>query len=104
VVRAPVLDVYARLSKAHDGETVQVELCTEKIAARGGAVGEVFKDNSLSAWNPKVIRPQWDALMARLESRCLRRGDGVRPDPVLPQDPWTSGVKAGEFDDLARPV
>jgi DNA invertase Pin-like site-specific DNA recombinase len=74
----PVVDVYARLSKAPDGETVkvddQVEQCTEKILDRGGQVGEVFKDNSLSAWNPKVVRPQWDALMARLEARL---SDGV---------------------------
>jgi DNA invertase Pin-like site-specific DNA recombinase len=74
----PVVDVYARLSKAADGETVkvddQVELCTEKILDRGGKVGEVFKDNSLSAWNPKVVRPQWDALMARLEAGL---SDGV---------------------------
>src|ERR1700754_4912123 len=76
--RVPVVDVYVRLSKAADGETVkvddQVELCTEKILDRGGQVGEVFKDNSLSAWNPKVVRPQWDALMARLEAGL---SDGV---------------------------
>ena len=67
-----MVDVYARLSKAVDGETVkvddQVEMCAEKVLDRGGQVGEVFKDNSLSAWNPKVVRPQWDALMARLEA------------------------------------
>jgi len=70
--------VYARLSKAVDGETIkvddQVELCTEKIAARGGVVGEVFKDNSLSAWNPKVVRPEWNELMRRLEAG---QSDGV---------------------------
>ncbi len=73
-----MLDVYARLSRAVNGETIQVddqvELCTEKIAARGAVVGEVFKDNSLSAWNPKVVRPNWDRLMARLESGA---SDGV---------------------------
>ena len=51
----PTLDVYARLSKAVNGETiqvdVQVDLCTEKILARGARVGEIFKDNSLSAWH-----------------------------------------------------
>ena len=66
------------VSKAVDGETVkvddQVEMCAEKILDRGGQVGEVFKDNSLSAWNPKVVRPQWDALMARLEAGL---SDGV---------------------------
>jgi len=78
-VRArPVIDVYARLSRAVNGETIQVddqvELCVDKIAERGGQVGEIFKDNSLSAWNPKVVRPSWNRLMRRLESG---ESDGV---------------------------
>jgi len=28
----------------------------------------VFKDNSLSAWNPNVVRKDVDRFMARLES------------------------------------
>ena len=31
-------------------------------------MGKVFEDTSLSAWNPKIVRPEWDALMGRLES------------------------------------
>ncbi len=34
----------------------------------------MFKDNSLSAWNPKVVRPEWNQLMARLETGA---SDGV---------------------------
>jgi site-specific DNA recombinase len=34
----------------------------------------VHRDNSLSAWSPKVVRPQWEALMRRLESGAC---DGV---------------------------
>lgn len=78
VPRAPVVDIYARLSYAPNGETIQVddqvELCAEKILQRGGQVGEVFKDNSLSAWKPNVVRPDWEALMTRLETGA---SDGV---------------------------
>jgi DNA invertase Pin-like site-specific DNA recombinase len=66
------LDVYARLSFAPGGDTINVddqeEWCTEAVVKRGGVVGEVFKDNSLSAWDPKVVRPDWNRLMARLEA------------------------------------
>jgi DNA invertase Pin-like site-specific DNA recombinase len=74
----PLIDVYARLSYAADGSTInvdeQVETGEEDVAARGGQVGKVFRDDSTSAWNPKVRRPDWDALMARLESGAC---DGV---------------------------
>jgi DNA invertase Pin-like site-specific DNA recombinase len=74
----PVIDVYARLSHAVNGETIkvddQVEMCEETLARRGARRGELFKDNSLSAWRPKVVRPQWEALMARLEAGA---SDGV---------------------------
>ncbi|MGI9002210.1 MAG: recombinase family protein [Pseudonocardia sp.] len=73
-----MLDVYARLSYAMNGDEInvddQIELCTDKIHDRGGQVGETFKDNSLSAWNPKVVRPEWNQLMVRLESGA---SDGV---------------------------
>ncbi|HEX3781301.1 MAG TPA: recombinase family protein [Pseudonocardiaceae bacterium] len=65
--------MYARLSFAANGDTInvddQVEWCSEEVAARGARVGEVFKDNSLSAWKPSVVRPEWDRLMDRLETR-----------------------------------
>lgn len=70
--RGPVVDVYARLSFAPGGETIkvddQVDWCTEAVELRGGTVGEVFRDNSKSAWNPRVVRPQWEQLMRRLEA------------------------------------
>jgi DNA invertase Pin-like site-specific DNA recombinase len=34
----------------------------------GHEVGETFVDDGKSAWNPRVRRPEWEALMARLES------------------------------------
>ena len=69
---APVIDVYARLSFAPNGETVkvddQMEMGREEIERRGGVVGQVFPDNSRSAWKPNVVRPQWNALTQRLEA------------------------------------
>ncbi len=68
----PVIDIYARISRAVNGETIktdyQVEVCSEEVAGRGARVGEVFTDPSLSAWRRDVVRPDWDKLMARLES------------------------------------
>ena len=73
-----MIDVYARLSRAVAGETIkvedQIELCTDEILARGAVLGEVFRDNSLSAWKPAVVRPDWNRLMARLEAG---ESDGV---------------------------
>src|ERR1039457_3107628 len=75
---APVIDVYARISRAANGDTIktdyQVEVCSEEVAERGARVGQVFIDPSLSAWKRNVVRPDWDKLMARLESGAA---DGV---------------------------
>jgi DNA invertase Pin-like site-specific DNA recombinase len=76
--RQPVIDVYARISRAVNGETIktdyQVEICSEELAERGARVGKVFTDSSLSAWKRDVVRPDWIKLMDRLESgQC----DGV---------------------------
>lgn len=69
----PVIDIYARISRSTDktrGRKVsdQVADGVADITARGGVVGEVFRDESLSAWDPKVDRPDFNLLMARLES------------------------------------
>ena len=73
-----LIDVYARISRAANGQTIktdyQVEVCTEELAERGARVGQVFIDPSLSAWKREVVRPDWDKLMARLESGAA---DGV---------------------------
>src|SRR5579871_5834797 len=67
-----VIDIYARLSRAVNGQTItvddQIRMGREAIEARGARVGRIFKDNSKSGWNPKVVRKDWDALMVRLES------------------------------------
>ncbi len=81
--RPLVIDVYARISKDYDGDgrtrsvDSQVDDCLFAIdehADVGWTVGEVFRDHARSAWNPRVVREQWDALMARLESGAA---DGV---------------------------
>lgn len=61
-----------------DGETIkvedQIELCTDEIVARGAVLGEVFRDNSQSAWKPSVVRGQ-DALAAKTASWGVARVD-----------------------------
>lgn len=74
------LDIYARVShKLESREQVpttvgQVAACRRRAERVGAAVGEVFEDPERSAWNPKVARPGWDDLMARLEAG---ESDGV---------------------------
>jgi DNA invertase Pin-like site-specific DNA recombinase len=66
------LDVYGRVSRLGDDRmrsTIgQIEDCTAQITERGAQVGKVHTDEGRSAWNPRVRRPGWDVLMARLES------------------------------------
>jgi site-specific DNA recombinase len=73
VVQQPrLLDVYARVSRVGDerqrSTQGQVEDCTARIAERGAELGEIHIDKGRSAWNPRVRRPGWDRLMARLEA------------------------------------
>jgi|GEM_PF-987933 len=74
----PLIDIYARLSFAADGTEInvdeQIEMGRADVKARRGKVGKIFKDNSRSAWNLKVVRPEWEALMTRLEAG---ESDGV---------------------------
>ncbi|MBV8992434.1 MAG: recombinase family protein [Pseudonocardiales bacterium] len=67
-----VLDIYARVSRLGDDRqrstAGQVEDCRARIEERGAQVGEVHVDSGRSAWNPRVRRPDWERLMARLEA------------------------------------
>lgn len=70
-----IIDIYCRISQDYDGTTRSVESqeddCRFAIAEHaedGWMVGEVFQDHAKSAWNPRVVRKQWEALMTRLES------------------------------------
>lgn len=66
------IDIYGRVSRASDermrSTTGQVEDCRARLDDLDLPLGMVHVDNSRSAWNPRVRRPGWDALMARLES------------------------------------
>src|SRR3954447_8548931 len=75
----PVIDLYARISRSTEdnrGRSVQAQIedGTADITSRGAVVGQVFRDESLSAWNPKTDRPEFNELMTRLESG---QADGV---------------------------
>ena len=59
----PVIDRYARISHSTDdtrGSSLegQIEDGRHDIVERGGVVGQVFPDESKSAWNPTVNRPE----------------------------------------------
>ena len=78
-----MIDLYARISKEDATDRArrmfastdaQIERLREVVAERGGTVGKVFEDPSLSGWNPRTVRPNFDALMLRLESG---ESDGV---------------------------
>jgi site-specific DNA recombinase len=72
------LDIYTRVSHKTDKRILPTEgqeaRCRERVKRAGARIGRVFTDPALSAWNPRVHRPGWDALMARLESGA---SDGV---------------------------
>lgn len=74
------IDVYARLSykKADDGDDLARTLISvedqateglERVEDDGYRVGQIFRDPAKSAWQPNVVRPQWEAMMTRLEAR-----------------------------------
>jgi site-specific DNA recombinase len=73
-----ILDIYTRVSHKSDKRILstagQEARCRERVERTGAELGEVFTDPARSAWNPKVHRPGWEALMARLEAG---ESDGV---------------------------
>ena len=72
------LDIYTRVSHKTDKRILstagQESRCRERVERTGAELGETFTDPARSAWNPKVYRPGWEALMARLEAG---ESDGV---------------------------
>jgi site-specific DNA recombinase len=74
----PMIDSYARLSwKLGTTELEKIDNQhadnAEVIERSGGVVGELFQDG-LSAWKKGVRRPDWEQVLARLESG---ESDGV---------------------------
>jgi DNA invertase Pin-like site-specific DNA recombinase len=71
---APVLDVYGRISKDPEtGETEKVDRqlldCLRNVQRRHARLGEVLRDDGVSAWRRNAKRAGWDTLVARLEKR-----------------------------------
>jgi DNA invertase Pin-like site-specific DNA recombinase len=68
---API-DVNARVSRKGDEKqrstAGQVADCKASLEDRGLPVGEVFVDQGKSAWDPRIRRAGWEALMDRLEA------------------------------------
>ncbi|MFE6845050.1 recombinase family protein [Streptomyces sp. NPDC057686] len=71
-----VFDIYARISKAPDGSIEktdrQIADCKAELERRGITLGEIHKDDNLSAWRRGVRRPGWDAQLGRVETRAAR--------------------------------
>jgi DNA invertase Pin-like site-specific DNA recombinase len=69
-------DLYARLSRAPDGqiETVERQLrdMRAELARTGDHVGQVFVDNDLSAWDPRVKREGFERLFDRIKAGLTR--------------------------------
>jgi DNA invertase Pin-like site-specific DNA recombinase len=68
-----LIDIYCRISQDYDGTLRSVESqeedCRDAIDEQSDwTAGKAFHDHALSAWNPKVERPQFNQLMTRLES------------------------------------
>jgi site-specific DNA recombinase len=66
------IDIYARQSRDDDerqrSPEGQIADCRVCLADRGLSEGIVHVDPGQSAWNPRIKRDGWDALMKRLES------------------------------------
>ena len=76
---ATTLDAYCRISQDYDGTLRSVESqeedCRDAIADNPSwSLGKVHRDHAKSAWKPKVTRPEFEALMTRMESG---EADGV---------------------------
>lgn len=88
---APVVDLYARLSRNVLGELEKIEDQIDDgraqvLSRRRWRVGMVHVDNSLSAWRKGVRRPGWERLLERLESRAVA-GAGVYHQDRLMRQP-----------------
>ena len=93
-----VIDIYCRISRDNDGTLRSVEAqeaaCRAAVAEQahqGWTVGSVHRDHALSAWNPKVRRPEFEELMTRLRSG---EADGVM---IRNLDRFTRKMSEGEL-------
>lgn len=72
---APVLDAYGRISISPDGETEKTDRqlldVLRRMLSMHCRLGEVHRDDNLSAWKRNGKRPGWKALMARFEAKVI---------------------------------
>lgn len=65
------IDVYARISKAEDGDVTktdrQIADCVAELERRGLPIGKVHEDPNKSAWRKDVRRRGFEALLKRFE-------------------------------------
>lgn len=112
---AAVLDAYARISRNPDSGVMEktdsqlVDILGE-IARRGARLGEVLRDDNLSAWKKNGKRPGWKALIARLTEklnqgvicwhvdRLMRRSDDLATLINLGDQGFIVGSCFGEYD------
>ncbi|GAB3410977.1 recombinase family protein [Schumannella luteola] len=60
----PIFDIYARQSlDVKEGITRQIERCTQLIEARGGTVGEIYRDNDTSASKVRGPKTAWGRML-----------------------------------------
>jgi site-specific DNA recombinase len=71
-MKSKTLDIYTRVSRLSDNRMLSTDGqeadCRERVAEARATVGRVHCDPGKSAWDKRVKRPGWDALMARIES------------------------------------
>lgn len=99
--------LYCRLSNAPDGSVEKVERQEadgRKLAKRlGWRIGQVYSDNSRSAWQRNRKRPDWERMLADLEAG---RRDGIivyHGDRLIRQ-PWDLELMLKLADDKRLPL
>jgi site-specific DNA recombinase len=62
--------IYARLSRDRNGESTSIDRqiadCRRRIED-GWTLVDIYQDNDLSGWNPKVTRPEWERLLQDID-------------------------------------
>ncbi|MEV0190204.1 recombinase family protein [Kitasatospora purpeofusca] len=95
--------LYGRVSfdKRGDGHGVDDQLREghELAAYEGITVAQVFRDDSISAWSSKAVRPGYDDLIALLETGTIPALIIWHPDRLL-RDP----SKANDFIEMGRRI
>lgn len=64
--------IYCRISLSDSGDRTKVEdqerICRQMVDRLGWRVHDVYSDNSISAWNRKKRRPEWERMLADVDA------------------------------------